>query len=278
MKKIVLWLVALLFALTATATAQSKYEELELKGNVKMVSQKVITPDGILMEPIKVQIFSEKHQLTSTMVGYSVSPQNVYIFAFGDHEQAIALFHNDLKHLVSRYDYNLKDRTTTVHRDSKITLFGKLDNKGRVITAYTAVGKDGEELQMDNPKQAKQLVIQKFDDRGNKIFMDTQVVIEGTSKSITTIESAYNDKNQLTFEIRTRVDRENLIHHRKYLYNDKGFQTEIQGTDIIDGKSTDRGSFIHTHHKIDEQGNWLERSTKLNGVEVYRETRLFEYY
>jgi len=276
MKKISLWLMALIFALTATATAQSKYEELELKGNVKSILQSKKLADGKLMEPLKIYHFTPKRKMFATNVYYALD--NFHIHSFDDAERPLAIFHNDLTHLSAEYKYDLKNKNFSVYRDSQLAMYGELDDKGRIITAYGRVGNDKSALQMDNSKQSKQLSIQKFDDRGNEIFSDMRIVIEGTSKSITTIESTYNDKNQLTFEIRTRVDRENLIHHRKYLYNDKGFQTEIQGTDIIDGKSTDRGSFIHTHHKIDEQGNWLERSTKLNGVEVYRETRLFEYY
>ena len=276
MKKISLWLVALLFALTATATAQSKYEELELKGNVKSILQEISTADGELMNPLTFYAFTHEKKLGLIMIYYS--KDNIHIHVSDDAEQPLAIFINDLDHLLEEYKYDFQNKTFSVYRDSKLTMYGKLDDKGRIISTNRKIIDDDSELQIDNPRQIRQFSIQKFDDRGNEIFNDMRFGIESTSISTEALESTYNDKNQLTFEIRTRADRENLIHHRKYLYNDKGFQVEIQGTDIVDGKSTDRGSFIHTHHKIDEQGNWLERSTKLNGIEVYRETRLFEYY
>jgi len=278
MKKISLWLMALLFALTTTVAAQSKYEELELKGNVEMVARKIKTADGKLIEHPKKYHFTSERILFATIVYYALD--NFHVHAFDNDERLLAIFINDLDHLSEEYKYDFQNKNFSVYRDGKLAMYGELDDKGRIITAYSRVGKDDSELQMDNPKQMKPLFVQKFDDRGNKIFIDARIATDRSLKSTEALEITYNynDKNQLTFEIRTRVDRANLIHHRKYLYNDKGFQVEIQRTDIVDGKSIDRGSFIHTHHKIDEQGNWLERSTKLNGVEVYREIRSFEYY
>ena len=269
---------ALLFALTTTVAAQSKYEELELKGNVEMVARKIKTADGKLIEHPKKYHFTSERILFATIVYYALD--NFHVHAFDNDERLLAIFINDLDHLSEEYKYDFQNKNFSVYRDGKLAMYGELDDKGRIITAYSRVGKDDSELQMDNPKQMKPLFVQKFDDRGNKIFIDARIATDRSLKSTEALEITYNynDKNQLTFEIRTRVDRANLIHHRKYLYNDKGFQVEIQRTDIVDGKSIDRGSFIHTHHKIDEQGNWLERSTKLNGVEVYREIRSFEYY
>lgn len=272
-----LWILTFLFSVNSSFTeAQSKYEELELRGPVKSVQQVIYSQDNLKESP-KIYLFSPTKVLSSMLAFHT--PKEGSIFVYDLLERPLGVFKNDFEHQTLFYQYNEEKKELFVYKEKLLMIYGKLDDHGNIIELTSSANQDDPELRLNDPKQFHQINQSVYDQNRNEVSSNTFAVVEGEKViPILEIKSIFNQRNQMIRQERWRVDRKEALHKRTFIYNADHFQTEIKGIDIIEEKELDRGSFLHTHHQWDDHGNWLHRTTKLNGVEVYNEKRKIEYY
>ena len=272
MKKCFLLSLFIFLSTFSIVNAQTKYDEFELTGPVKLVGYKLYDNTNKLAEPPKAYLFSEDHALKSIVVFYSDNTS----YHFIDKLERPSKIQDKNGNITAQYNYNSEANTFEVYQGSVLKISGKLDSQGRIIELTSPAAEDKSPLDLNDNKQTKRLRILTYDKKGDQICEETFAVIESQKVAILKIDYAYNDKNQKIFERWVRVDRPGKITEKTLIYDDRGFLVEMKGLE----KSTneDLGSFTFIYDKIDDHGNWLKRRRLLNGREAMTEERLIEYY
>lgn len=145
-------------------------------------------------------------------------------------------------------------------------------------------------------KKRKKITAWKYDDNGillEETFWDTnwiavaynepdenQIVLKeedyngepNTSGSYhTTFE--YNEKGQIIREQVTNIEQTDHWETIK-TYDKNGFLITMQASNITEGG----GLNVSYHYKFDRQGNWIKKTTKVNGKSQQKEKRSITYY
>ena len=269
------WFLLSLFIFLSTfsiVNAQTKYDEFELTGPVKLVGYKLYDNTNKLAEPPKAYLFSEDHALKSIVIFYSDNTS----YHFIDKLERPSKIQDKNGNITAQYNYNSEANTFEVYQGSVLKRSGKLDSQGRIIELTSPTAEDKSPLDLNDNKQTKQLRILTYDKKGDQICEETFAVIESQKVAILKIDYAYNDKNQKIFERWVRADREGQIVEKTFIYDDRGFLVEIKGFEKNAGVAL--GSFTLVYEKVDDRGNWLQRRTFVKEQEIRTEIRTIDYY
>ena len=255
MKWLRLILVVSIFFIGHPAEAQTKYEELELKGPVKQV-QTAAYDQTTQWWRFSDSIFSKESKLLGT-VSYK-SDGNVVTFYNNQEEPAISITGSENKvakgsvqHVDRRVLPPSSGESYTLSVDGTFKKIEKSNEFGRaVLIEEMSVAED----------QLKQLQVITYDESGREIKNEHFTWVGENQSNYKKTEYSY-DRG-----VKTGTNTENI--NRK---------SSSQETRVLEEPTIPASTSI-TYGEVDSMGNWLTRQIFLNGKEVKFEKRIITYY
>ena len=272
MKKWAFFLFSILLISTTNVNAQSKYEELELRGPVRSITITYSYSDG--NEGIESFFFSENHFLVENR-SFQKRTNSNYIKTYDSLERLISIREKDASESFQVHKYNDDRKSFQEYYKGVLIAVGKLNEKGKIIERVARLGAGLIAVRPEDNSQPKYIITSTYDQNGNLIRIVSTFITDG-KETLTQIfaEISYDDKQQRIFKRELSLDGSNHT-ETSQIYDDRGFLLERKFS-ILATSSLIIATF--TYDQIDEHGNWTKRREFHDGFEYRTETRTIEYY
>lgn len=244
----------------STVWGQSKMEEYDLKGPVKIVeiTEEILGNSGLWRSSKNYFTITGKIEKSESQREYNFENHRKTIYTTYDNKERITKIVRDTNETI--FDYQEDHYIFYKIENGKQVSRGTLDQEGRILSSET-----------ENDGSRKLSLIYGYDSQGNRIFSE---MIQN-DESISKIQIKYNSQNRV---IKKVTDTSQMSITGTYKYNKEGNLT--QKTEYSVGKGVKNNRIVnYSYEMIDHQGNWLKRVAKnTQGVKLEINERIIYYY